>query len=35
ALETNRRIYVAGGLFVAIEYAHVARGGDAEALAFF
>ena len=35
ALELNARIYVAGGLFVAIEYAHVARGDDATALAFF
>ena len=35
ALETNRRIYVAGGLFAAIEYAHVVSGGDAETLKFF
>ena len=35
ALESKHRIYVAGGLFVAIEYAHVVRGGDAEALRFF
>lgn len=31
----GRRIYVAGGLFAAIEYAHVLRGGDAADLAFF
>ena len=35
ALETNQRIYVAGGLFVAVEYAHVVRGGDAQELMFF
>ena len=35
ALETNRRIYVAGGLFVAVEYAHIVRGGDAGELKFF
>ncbi len=35
ASHTNSRIYVAGGLFVAIEYAHVLRGGDAEELRFF
>jgi dihydrofolate synthase/folylpolyglutamate synthase len=32
---TRRRIYVAGGLFLAIEYATVARGGRAEELKFF
>lgn len=31
----RRRIYVAGGLFLAIEYATVAKGGRAEDLAFF
>jgi dihydrofolate synthase/folylpolyglutamate synthase len=31
----NRRVYVAGGLFLAIEYATVARGGRAEDLEFF
>lgn len=31
----KRRIYVAGGLFLAIEYATVARGGRAEDLDFF
>ena len=35
ALETRQRIYVAGGLFVAIEYAHALRGGDAKKLEFF
>lgn len=35
ARESNNRIYVAGGLFVAIEYAHVLGGGRAEELAFF
>lgn len=30
-----RRVYVAGGLFLAIEYAAVARGGRAEDLEFF
>ena len=30
-----RKVYVAGGLFVAIEYATVLRGGKAEALQFF
>lgn len=32
---SGRRIYVAGGLFLAIEYAHAARGGRADDLAFF
>jgi dihydrofolate synthase/folylpolyglutamate synthase len=32
---TRRRIYVAGGLFLAIEYATIARGGRAEDLKFF
>lgn len=31
----NRRIYVAGGLFTAIEYAGIARGLDVKDLAFF
>ena len=31
----RRKIYVAGGLFLAIEYAAVARGGRAEDLKFF
>ena len=33
--QAGKRIYVAGGLFVAIEYATVARGGSAEDLKFF
>ncbi len=35
AASRNRKIYVAGGLFLAIEYAIVARGGDAQDLNFF
>jgi dihydrofolate synthase/folylpolyglutamate synthase len=35
ATSTPRKIYVAGGLFLAIEYAVVARGGRAEDLRFF
>ena len=35
AASLNRRIYVAGGLFTAIEFAVVARGGRAEDLDFF
>jgi dihydrofolate synthase/folylpolyglutamate synthase len=35
AKSQNRRIYVAGGLFTAIEFAAVARGQDAKKLAFF
>jgi dihydrofolate synthase/folylpolyglutamate synthase len=35
ARDTDARIYVAGGLFVAIEYAHAARGGNAADLSFF
>jgi dihydrofolate synthase/folylpolyglutamate synthase len=35
AKEKRRRIYVAGGLFLAIEYATVAKGGRAEDLKFF
>ena len=35
AASQNQRIYVAGGLFLAIEYATVARGGRAEELNFF
>ena len=35
AAERGRKIYVAGGLFLAIEYAVVARGGRAEELDFF
>jgi len=31
----GRRVYVAGGLFLAIEYATIARGGRAEDLEFF
>jgi len=35
AASSKRRIYVAGGLFTAIEFAAVARGLDAKQLAFF
>jgi dihydrofolate synthase / folylpolyglutamate synthase len=35
AAAESRKIYVAGGLFLAIEYAFVARGGRAEDLKFF
>jgi dihydrofolate synthase/folylpolyglutamate synthase len=35
AAARQRKIYVAGGLFLAIEYAVVARGGRAEDLKFF
>jgi len=35
AFALNRRIYVAGGLFTAIEFAAVARGLDAKGLEFF
>jgi dihydrofolate synthase/folylpolyglutamate synthase len=35
AAAQSRKIYVAGGLFLAIEYAVVARGGRAEDLSFF
>jgi dihydrofolate synthase/folylpolyglutamate synthase len=35
AASRNQRIYVAGGLFLAIEYATVARGGRAAELNFF
>jgi dihydrofolate synthase / folylpolyglutamate synthase len=35
AISLNRKIYVAGGLFTAIEFAAVARGGRAQDLAFF
>lgn len=35
AVDRHRKIYVAGGLFLAIEYAIVARGGRAEELRFF
>jgi dihydrofolate synthase/folylpolyglutamate synthase len=35
AASNNRKIYVAGGLFSAIEYAAVARGGRARNLKFF
>jgi dihydrofolate synthase/folylpolyglutamate synthase len=31
----RRRVYVAGGLFLAIEYATIAKGGRAEDLEFF
>ena len=35
AASGNRKIYAAGGLFLAIEYAVAARGGRAEELRFF
>jgi dihydrofolate synthase / folylpolyglutamate synthase len=35
AASRSRKIYVAGGLFLAVEYAVVARGGRAEDLKFF
>ena len=35
AAPLGRRIYAAGGLFLAIEYATVARGGRAQDLRFF
>ena len=35
AAAQNRKIYVAGGLFLAIEYATMANGGGAEELDFF
>jgi len=35
AMSRKRRIYVAGGLFLAVEYATVARGGRARDLKFF
>jgi dihydrofolate synthase / folylpolyglutamate synthase len=35
AIPQHRNIYVAGGLFLAIEYAAVARGGSAQELNFF
>ncbi len=35
AVEQKRKVYVAGGLFLAIEYATVARGGRAQDLKFF
>jgi dihydrofolate synthase/folylpolyglutamate synthase len=35
AASRNRKIYVAGGLFLAIEYAVVAKGGRAQRLDFF
>jgi dihydrofolate synthase / folylpolyglutamate synthase len=35
AASLNRRIYVAGGLFTAIEFAAIVRGLDARQLAFF
>jgi dihydrofolate synthase/folylpolyglutamate synthase len=35
ARNQKRRVYVAGGLFLAVEYATVARGGRAEDLVFF
>src|SRR5579872_7045899 len=35
ATSRNQRIYVAGGLFTAIEYAAISRGLDAKGLAFF
>jgi len=35
AASMNRKIYVAGGLFLAIEYATIARRGRARDLSFF
>ena len=35
AQSLSRKIFVAGGLFLAIEYATVARGGSAQGLRFF
>jgi dihydrofolate synthase/folylpolyglutamate synthase len=35
AMSLNRKVYVAGGLFIAIEFAVTARGGRAQDLAFF
>jgi dihydrofolate synthase/folylpolyglutamate synthase len=35
AVSRKRKIYVAGGLFLAVEYATVARGGRAGDLKFF
>ena len=35
AASRKRKLYVAGGLFLAIEYATVARGGRAQDLKFF
>ena len=35
AASSHRKIYVAGGLFLAIEYATIARGGRVEELNFF
>jgi dihydrofolate synthase/folylpolyglutamate synthase len=35
ARDSGQKIYVAGGLFVAVEYATVLRGGDAKSLQFF
>jgi dihydrofolate synthase/folylpolyglutamate synthase len=35
AAAQNKKIYVAGGLFLAVEYATIANGGRAEALNFF
>jgi dihydrofolate synthase/folylpolyglutamate synthase len=35
AVSSHRKIYVAGGLFLAIEYATIARGGRVEELNFF
>jgi dihydrofolate synthase / folylpolyglutamate synthase len=35
AASQNRKIYVAGGLFLATEYAVVAKGGRAQDLGFF
>jgi dihydrofolate synthase / folylpolyglutamate synthase len=35
AASRNRKIYVAGGLFLAIEYATIARGGRVQNLIFF
>jgi dihydrofolate synthase/folylpolyglutamate synthase len=35
AISQSRKIYAAGGLFLAIEYAVVAKGGRAQDLNFF
>ena len=35
AMARNERIYVAGGLFLAVEYATIATGGFAQDLNFF
>ena len=35
AMSRKQKIYVAGGLFLAVEYAAIARGGRAQDLDFF